>query len=159
MNILFLDDDPDRHNRFMGLLEELGLDHEVTQLFAADSVTPENMKGQEIVFLDHDLCLNFYGDCPFRGGWYSGGGSECFCPDGRYLVRKIIQLWEVPRSVRMVVHSANPECGDAMAKRLIEAGFETLRYDWYDWWEEFGGHYEGLWRVLQTDTGFRSLEG
>jgi rhodanese-related sulfurtransferase len=151
-NMLFLDDDPERHNRFMMMVGELG-DHQVTQLFHAEAVTREHVEGKDILFLDHDLCLNFYGKCPYLGGWYNSGG--CKCPDGRLVVRRLIE-WLDPSSVRIVVHSANPTRGNEMAKMLIEAGFVTLRYDFYDWWDDYEADWEGLWAALISETGFRS---
>lgn len=123
MRILFVDDLTSRVDQLRDLLDQAHVEAAIDHRRAVREVAvPADIHAADVLFLDHDLCVA--GGATLKPCPASGNVYQCFCPDGRDLVRRILASGVPPR--RVVVHSANPTDGAQMAQMLRDAGWPVV---------------------------------
>jgi len=107
MNVLWLDDAPERTKRFRSYAPYATLTETAQECIDALAAADEPW---DIVFLDHDLGGEIYVDTAEKNT-----GSE--------VVRWIGE--NEPQILKIVVHSCNPEAAKWMVHDLIRLGYDT----------------------------------
>jgi CheY-like chemotaxis protein len=120
VRILILDDNPERHKVFAGVLKREVLVH----VFVAALQSQEPF---DLVYLDHDLgdfaAADTYDD--YGDGMYSGGSKREYtgADVAWFIARKLDQSkWPT----RIIIHSWNPDGARRMRDTLQDAGLSCV---------------------------------
>ncbi len=116
MNLLFLDDAVERHEKARKAFIGISITHVRTAWEAIEALKRERF---DIVSLDHDL-----------GGRVMVMSDEEAGPDGCGLdvAKFIVSMRSEDRPARVYIHSMNPVGGENMARVLASVGINAKRY-------------------------------
>lgn len=127
MKVLIVDDWQFRHDWIHRVFRDAGVyTANFVSRYSPAEVTLDDMDGADLIFLDHDMCRSggdLEAPCPNpKPNSTNSLNPYCGCPTGMDMVDRIIQRG---RSVKCVVHTANPPAGSRMSAALKQAGFQT----------------------------------
>jgi CheY-like chemotaxis protein len=116
MRILFLDDNPNRHNTMQANSMGAVVDHVYSAAEAIDHLSREEY---DLIMLDHDLSED--------------PDMVLSTPDGSYVAEYMAQHLVQHSDTPVVIHSLNPPGSQNMMNMLLNGGYSDVRIVPFAW--------------------------